>query len=319
MKRRIALLLVLLLVSTLLVASAGAWLKYVAFEKLEIQTKENIIALPFVLAADAQLRFSVENRVERLRNPPAETVPTEPVTEETAPPETAAETLPETTEAPTQPPTEPPTEAPTEPPEPVDESWFDDVLFIGESRSKGMQAMGRIGDAEYFCVGAVSIYRILYSEASDYNFPRQTLAGLLSYRDYGKVYIHMGINELGGVFNMEDFLTQYQKIIDHVRKEIPDAYIILQAILPVTSDYSTEPSFRIESIQAVNDAIETLTDGDKILFCDVNEYFVDEDGYLRKDLTPDGCHLTGPGYQEWALRLREHAATLNIPAPEAGE
>ena len=68
---------------------------------------------------------------------------TEPATVETAPPTSVSPTTAET-----EPTTEP---AP-------DESWFDDALFIGESRTAGLQGYGRLGKADYFCGEGLTVY-----------------------------------------------------------------------------------------------------------------------------------------------------------------
>ena len=313
MKKRMHIWLVALLISALVVSGAGAWLKYEFLEGLGIQTEENIVSLPFVLVTDAQLRYLVETRMEAAQETAPETEPTETVPQETVPEETVpAETVPATVPE-TEPTVVMETTEPTAPPEPVDESWFDDVLFIGESRTKGLQNMGRLGDACYFSAGALTIYELMQVKAEDRTFAEQSLASLLASRNFGKIYIHFGINELGGVLNMDNFVARYQWIIDMLREAQPDAYIILQAMLPVSSGYSTRDAFRIESIDALNAKIEELAQGDMLRFSNTNAGLCDEEGYLREELTVDGCHLNGPGYQEWAQLLLEEAASLNIP------
>lgn len=229
----------------------------------------------------------------------------------------------ETTQAPTQATTEPPatetvppatvvTEPPTEPTvASLDESWFDDALFIGESRTMGLQAHGRLGDADYFCAECLTVYGVLGIQTSDKDFTEQTLESLLSSREYGKVYIHLGINELGG--NLDTFAAQYQKLIDLVREKQPDAYIILQAVMGLGEGYSSKPAFSRESIQALNDKLRTLAEGEMFRFSDVNQLVTDESGYLIEELTFDGCHLYATGYQMWGQWLLEEAASFDIP------
>ena len=133
---------------------------------------------------------------------------------ETTEPSAMAKTVPPTTVPPTTAPPEtvPPTTIPptTEPTAPVpDESWFDDALFIGESRTAGLQGYGRLGQADYFSGEGLTVYGVLGVEASDLHFGEQSLQSLFSWKEYGKVYIHLGINELGG--NLDSYINQYQK------------------------------------------------------------------------------------------------------------
>lgn len=227
------------------------------------------------------------------------TVPetTQTVKESTA----AAETIPPTTAPPT-----------TEPTQPVpDESWFDDALFIGESRTAGLRGYGRLGNADYFCGESLTVYGVLGITASDANFPEQSLLSLLSWKQYGKIYIHLGINELGG--DMEAFAAQYQTVIDKIRELQPDAHIILQAVLALSDGYSTRAALSRESIQGLNDRIRALAEENGLLFSDVNQIMTDEEGYLIPELTFDGCHLYADGCEKWAQWLLEEAATYNIP------
>ena len=156
MKKRMYVLLILLLVSSLLVGSWGAYLKYERFCALDIETQESIFALPFVLMADPQLQYTVKNRTEQLMNPTEPTVPVETqVPTETLPPET----VPPVTVVTIPPTTEPVETGPVY--VPVDESWFDAALFIGESRTAGLHSMGRLGNAEYFSASSLSVLGVL--------------------------------------------------------------------------------------------------------------------------------------------------------------
>ncbi len=233
-----------------------------------------------------------------------ETTPamTEPVpSTEAAPPET----IPPTTVPPT---TVPPTTVPPATVPVLDESWFDDALFIGESRTAGLKVYGRLGTADYFCGEGLTVYGVLAVEASDVNFGEQSLRSLFSRKQYGKIYIHLGINELGG--NLNSFVVQYQSVIDEIRRLQPDAQIILQSVLALTDNYSTKPAFSRESIQDINSRIQTLAEENGLYFSDVNLIMTDEEGYLIPERTFDGCHLIPEAYEIWAQWLLEEAVVI---------
>lgn len=46
-----------------------------------------------------------------------------------------------------------------------------------------------------------------------------------------------------------------------------------------------------------------------MFFLDANPVFCDADGYLREELTGDGVHPCGTGYETWAQWLMEHGIT----------
>ena len=234
---------------------------------------------------------------------------------ETTEPSAMAKTVPPTTVPPTTAPPEivPPTTIPptTEPTAPVlDESWFDDALFIGESRTAGLQGYGRLGQADYFCGEGLTVYGVLGVKASDLHIGEQSLQSLFSWKEYGKIYIHLGINELGG--NLDSFINQYQKVIDSIRQMEPDACIILQSVLSLEDRYSSKACFSAESIQDINSRIQALAEENGLHFSDVNQIMTDETGYLIEGVSFDGCHLYGESYELWAQWLLEEAPAIEM-------
>ncbi len=315
MKKRVHFLLLLLLISSLIVAGTGAYLKYGLFASIGIETQENIISLPFVLTADEELAYSV-NFYRSLQDaqPVTESTETEPA--QTSAPETT-EPMQETENVIEQPQME--TEAvEIELPETeatwvdVGESWFDDALFIGESRTEALRGRGCLGDADYFCGVNQNVYGILTERLSDIDYVGLTLSEVLNRKTYGKVFIHFGINECAG--NVELYASAYQTLIDLIRKYQPDAYIIIQATLPVVQGYSGgDPCYEPENLASRSERIRQLVTDDHMRYLEVPDVLVDENGYLREDCTRDGCHPHAEGVKLWASWLLEQAGWLQIP------
>lgn len=317
MKKKYTALLWMLIVTAVLIAALGAYLKWAVLGPLGLYEEESIIAVPFLLAADEQTQYTLQN-LQKQDEPVIEAKPGETSPAETD--ESAGETqeddktvLPEETQSVTEPPveeTEPEVEPTYEPIE-IDESWFDDVLFIGESRTQGLSAFGRLGDAHYFCEVGMTVYNVQGVRKGGSNFLKSNLAGLFERYDYGKIYIHLGINEIMG--DREQMLAKYQELIDMIREKEPDAVIILQGIMTVTRDKAaSEEYFSLESIYSLNEAIKAMAVGENMRYLDVNEWIADEEGYLPDDISQDGCHLYGTGYKAWAQWYMDTAATLGI-------
>lgn len=228
-----------------------------------------------------------------------------PTTGPTGPTQTKPTSPPPTT---TNPP--PTTTQPTEPedlpsgypdfyfPEGVEESWFDDVLFIGDSRTVGLKSYARSGKADYFCDVGATVFNIQKKELSDKYFTTQTLESLLSGKTYGKVFINLGLNEIG--YPSSSVNSAYKKLVDLVREKQPNAIIILQGVMSVTQKKASQADyFSPASIKKLNDKIASYANGKDIFYIDCNVYFADSNGYLYKELTNDGYHPTGSGYTHW--------------------
>lgn len=304
-------LLVSLLVSGVLAAAAGICVKANLPEDYAYYRQHNAVALPFVLMADGKLPEVVSAEWFALT---AETEPTYHDTNADTTVGTEPSKLP--TEAPTEqmtqaptdslittePPTEP-TEAPTEPAEPVDDSFFDHTLFIGDSRMCGLRDFARMGGADYFCDVGMTVFNLWERSATDYGYGTMELRDLLGLIPYDRIYISLGINEAG--YPMKNFRTEYDYLIRTLRQMQPDAEIVLQSVMAVTEEYAAGRSyFQPEYLAQMNEFIASFADGERIFYMDVNEAVTDGKGYLLLDLTLDGCHLLAKQVPIWADWLK---------------
>lgn len=72
-----------------------------------------------------------------------------------------------------------------------------DALFIGDSRTVGIMEYAGIQDADFFCNVGMSVFSAQKVRVSVKSVGKVTLKELLSHKKYGKIYIMLGINELG--------------------------------------------------------------------------------------------------------------------------
>ena len=97
-----------------------------------------------------------------------------------------------------------------------DESFFDDALFIGDSRMVSSAYYARLGKADYFTDVGMNVFQMFSVTASDDNFDATDLTTLLQNRTYKKIFIMLGINECG--YPMSSLLSAYQEDIDTLEK-----------------------------------------------------------------------------------------------------
>lgn len=183
-------------------------------------------------------------------------------------------------------------------PEGVDDAWFDNTLFIGDSRVVGLREYARSGNADYFCDVGMHLLNYDDKTLSDRNFSNYTLEQLLTERQYDKIIVNFGLNECG--FNDYSFKLLYNKLLSMLKEKQPNAIIILNGIMSVTktkadtADY-LQPSFIFQR----SAFIQSICDGETVYYIDCNEYFTDENGYLFTSITNDGYHPTASGYSYW--------------------
>ena len=211
-----------------------------------------------------------------------------------------------TTEAPT-------TEAPTtEPPGPVmttvDDSYFSDALFLGDSRTDGLYLYSTPGDCKHYPYPATSmtIYKIMGSEDSENRYGYSTLRAMLKMEKFGKIYLMFGINECG--YSTSSFAEEYKKVVEEIRSYQPDALIYIQSICYVTQNHEKKnPVFATENIKEKNEAIKALANDKDIFYLEVNDALNDGTDHLPAEYTGDGVHLKAKYYRLWHDYLLEHA------------
>ncbi|MCQ2460130.1 MAG: hypothetical protein MJ081_07155 [Ruminococcus sp.] len=176
-----------------------------------------------------------------------------------------------------------------------DRSYFDDALFIGDSRTVGIKEYGTLGNADYFCSVGLASNKV--GERLD-GF---TLEEKLASKTYGKVYIMLGINEVAN--DIEYTMSSFRNIMSLVKAYQPDAVIYLQANLHVTYSAQTA-SITNDGINNLNYRISQLADEfENSYFIDINEVFDDEYGNLTAEFTSDGIHVFGKYYDTWCTWL----------------
>lgn len=185
----------------------------------------------------------------------------------------------------------------------VDETYFDDALFIGDSRTVGLKKYTDISDhADFRCVTSQTVYKALTSDFAGAG----TLEKTIKAKQYSKIYIMLGVNELGSG-TTEDYIKSFTELVDTILEWSPNSKIILQGIMKVDRSKSdSDKVFNNSNIQARNNALATLADNDRVFYIDVNEAVCDEDGYLRDNLTYDHLHLLGKSNEIWKQFLLSH-------------
>lgn len=185
----------------------------------------------------------------------------------------------------------------------VDESYFDDALFIGDSRMVGLHDYTSLSEhADFLCETSLTIHKVLQHEFEECG----TVEEALSNNDYGKIYISVGINELG-TGTTEDFMAKYTEVVDTLHALEPEAKIFILANMNVAAEkHESDKIFNNNNITARNNAIATLADNEQIFYIDINEVVCDEEGNLSADYTFDQLHLLGVYNDLYKQFLLEH-------------
>ncbi len=178
------------------------------------------------------------------------------------------------------------------------EEFFSDALFIGDSRTVGLMEYAGLDTADFFATSGMSTFQVLTEEVSVPNVGKMTLTTLFEQKSYGKIFLMLGINELG--YNFSSVVSQYGKVVDFVRQMQPQATLYVCANLHLTSSRSdSDDIYNNENINRLNAEIAAMADNENIFYLDVNPLFDDENGALNAQYSADDTHPYGKYYAQW--------------------
>lgn len=192
----------------------------------------------------------------------------------------------------------------------VDDDYFNDAVFIGDSRVLGLSMYCPELDSRstFFAKKSLSIYDIRDKEWVETEDGRKiTVFDALQEISFSKVYMMVGINELGRGTN-ESYAKAYKEVMDRILQINPDAIIYINSIMHVTKEKSdNDPIFNNGSINVRNMAVIPYVDCQHIFFLNINDVLDDGEGNLSAELSGDGIHLKGSCYEPWHQYLLYNA------------
>ncbi len=212
--------------------------------------------------------------------------------------------------------------------EPAQLEYFDDAAFVGDSRTDGFLIYSGIGRGKNLTSNGLSIFRLDEKKALTIGGVKYTLLEALALERYGKVYLSLGINELG-VYNDKGFYESYCQAIDEIRAIQPDAVIYIQGLIPLNEEEIAQSTGRTyltnEHLRVYNDLMRTAAQEKQVAFLDLYTAFADENGGLPAGASRDGVHLNKDYCKQWLSYLQTHTVDFEtlypdgVPEPQGSE
>lgn len=191
-----------------------------------------------------------------------------------------------------------------------DQSWFSDAVFIGDSRMNGFQLYGDVTEGKFLTSTGLSIYKVADGEKLiRWGEEKISILEALKKGTYGKVYLAMGVNELG-YYDPQGFAETFGKVIDRVREIQPGADVYVMTIIPVSTDMCKQykqPSYVNNTlVEQYNEALVGMAKEKDVYLVNVAEALMDETGEVPEELSADGVHFQKEGYVRWRDYLLCH-------------
>ena len=204
----------------------------------------------------------------------------------------------------------------------VDNSYFADAAFIGDSRTDGFLIYSGIGCGKNLTSNGLSIFKLKEKKVLTIDGQKYTLLEALALEQYGKVYLSLGVNELG-YNNDKGFYQSYRDAIETIRQIQPNAVIYIQGLIPLNEGVIARtggPSYLTnEHLRVYNDLMRQAAQEEGVVFLDLYTEFADENDELPAEASRDGVHLGGAWCRQWLAYLKTHTVDYDTLYPSGAE
>ena len=189
----------------------------------------------------------------------------------------------------------------------VDDSYFSDAVFIGDSRMEGFRNAYGITQGTFLTGVGLSINDMdkqIISTADGNISVYQGLSG----RQYKKIYLMLGTNDLG-FYPWDQFQPTFEKAIRQFHALQPDAVIYICSVIYV-EESKIAKGFEYDNnqnVQTINQYIlSTCEDLWYSYYLNLNEIFSDGNHELIPGASADGIHLEPEYCAQMLTYLKSH-------------
>ncbi len=200
----------------------------------------------------------------------------------------------------------------------VDDSYFNDAVFIGDSISYGFElyvtekrANGEtvLGEAQFLTSGSLSYGNLLWDVSDEsvhptYNGEKMKLEDAIAQIKPGKIFILLGTNDVA-LYGVEQTIANADTEISRMLEASPGAEIFIMSTTPKYSpaESNVDGALNNADIDALNVAMRQFAVEKGYNFMNIAPLFKDETGGLVADYCSDkegmGIHFTSAAYDIW--------------------
>ncbi len=205
---------------------------------------------------------------------------------------------------------------------PVEPSFFDDAVFIGDSVSLKLQLYIQaqkqqnnypLGQAQFLTAGSLGSGNALW-EVSDksvhptYQGTKMLLEDAVAASGAQKVYIMLGMNDVG-LYGIDQSVDNMQTLLKNIQAKSPNAVFYVQSATPMV-DGRQQEDLNNANLTAYNEKLAAMCATNGYNYIDVASVLTDETGGLIREYCSDpddmGIHFTDTGCQVWIDYLAKH-------------
>lgn len=120
------------------------------------------------------------------------------------------------------------------------------------------------------------------------------------------IFLMIGINDISQNYNNDYLCKNFERIIQHIRKDSPETIVYIQSLLPVNNTFGRYKKLinKEKQIEQLNKQLKSFCKKEKIQFVNLYPLFLQKKRTLNPAYTTDGLHLNEAGYQVWTEAIK---------------
>lgn len=200
---------------------------------------------------------------------------------------------------------------------PVDASWFDDAVFVGDSITLRLNYYcdsnpDALGKVQFFCAGSLGYTNALWDINQEgnvhpqYKGKAELSENCAKLTGASKVFVMLGMNDIGA-YGEDGALESAKTLIGRIHKNSPDAVIYIQSVTPMIQDKETDV-LNNEKIRSFNKLLKDYCEKSNYKYLDIYNLLADENGCLPLDYCGDadamGIHFNEVSCGMWVDYLK---------------
>lgn len=200
----------------------------------------------------------------------------------------------------------------------VDDSYFSDAAFIGDSRMEGFRMASGITQGQFFTSIGMSLSSMRSEKVIQTSEGNITVAAALSGGKYNKIYIMLGTNDLGE-YDWDSFKDGFISVIERFREIQPDAIFYICSVIYVEEAKVYDSTYINNSnVDKINSILLDICEEEEgFYYLNLNEILSNGYGSLIEGASSDGVHLENGYCKQMLNYLKSHY--IDVSAKSADE
>jgi lysophospholipase L1-like esterase len=189
----------------------------------------------------------------------------------------------------------------------VDDTYFADAVFIGDSRMEGFRNQSGITQGQFLTGVGMNVSNIFTQQYIHMYNEQITVYQALINTNYKKVYVMLGTNDLGEP-DFNEFKENYRTCLREMKKLLPEGVIMYVINVAYVEEAKVEDPTYVnnQNIDTVNEKILELCEEEGYHYLNVNEVLSNGNHSLIEGATSDGVHMYADYCKIWLDYLRNH-------------